>query len=235
MENQDFSEDYSGGDFQGNGMENGEGMATEEKAGNNSADSGAADAPGRDDDRYVWRLLCCLSCAWCRPQGRMVPVLGVAASRPSARVWPPSPSCVIPAIVATTPPSLVVPGTPPPRTPRHSWPSVHTCLPTQTTRLVHLPSLGASHGRSPKMEAARRRAVLPRVAVFLAAGCCPSAPASRPGLLPTACYSHVAYPLASLVGVGRGSVPSRCPGVDGLVEFVMPHARHRTPLVPVQA
>lgn len=57
MENQDFSEDYSGGDFQGNGMENGEGMATEEKAGGGGggggADSGAADAPGRDDDRYV--------------------------------------------------------------------------------------------------------------------------------------------------------------------------------------
>lgn len=52
MENQDFSEDISGGDFQGNGMENGENMATEEKAGSGvNSDSGAADAPGRDDDR----------------------------------------------------------------------------------------------------------------------------------------------------------------------------------------
>lgn len=61
MENQDFSEDISGGDFHGNGMENGENMATEEKAGGGggggggsmNSDSGAADAPGRDDDRYV--------------------------------------------------------------------------------------------------------------------------------------------------------------------------------------
>lgn len=54
MENQDFSEDYSGGDFQGNGMENGENMATDEKGGSSKSDSGAADAPGRDDDRYLW-------------------------------------------------------------------------------------------------------------------------------------------------------------------------------------
>lgn len=47
MEGQDFSEDYSGGDFQGNGMENGEGAASEGE----KNDSGAADAPGRDDDR----------------------------------------------------------------------------------------------------------------------------------------------------------------------------------------
>ncbi|XP_042219498.1 RNA-binding protein squid-like isoform X6 [Homarus americanus] len=53
MEGQDFSEDYSGGDFQGNGMENGEGMATQEGEGGKN-DSGAADAPGRDDDRKLF-------------------------------------------------------------------------------------------------------------------------------------------------------------------------------------
>ena len=47
MEQQDFSEDYSGGDFQSNGVDNGEQQAQEP-----SNDSGAADAPGRDDDRY---------------------------------------------------------------------------------------------------------------------------------------------------------------------------------------
>lgn len=51
MEGQDFTEDCSGGDFQGNGMENGEGVVTE--SGDGKKDSGAADAPGRDDDRYL--------------------------------------------------------------------------------------------------------------------------------------------------------------------------------------
>ena len=51
MEGQDFTEDCSGGDFQGNGMENGEETSLETADG--KKDSGAADAPGRDDDRYV--------------------------------------------------------------------------------------------------------------------------------------------------------------------------------------
>ncbi|XP_045129684.1 RNA-binding protein squid-like isoform X9 [Portunus trituberculatus] len=51
MEGQDFTEDCSGGDFQGNGMENGEGMAVTEAG---KKDSGAADAPGRDDDRKLF-------------------------------------------------------------------------------------------------------------------------------------------------------------------------------------
>lgn len=53
MEQQDFTEDYSGGDFQ----ENGAGVPeSQEQGGEGHAatvqDSGAADAPGRDDDRY---------------------------------------------------------------------------------------------------------------------------------------------------------------------------------------
>lgn len=53
MEQQDFTEDYSGGDFQ----ENGAGVTeNQEQGGEGHAatvqDSGAADAPGRDDDRY---------------------------------------------------------------------------------------------------------------------------------------------------------------------------------------
>ncbi|XP_063853042.1 RNA-binding protein squid-like isoform X2 [Scylla paramamosain] len=51
MEGQDFTEDCSGGDFQGNGMENGEGMVLTEDG---KKDSGAADAPGRDDDRKLF-------------------------------------------------------------------------------------------------------------------------------------------------------------------------------------
>lgn len=54
MEQQDFTEDYTGGDFQENGVENGETTGEKEvKAENatNVQDSGAADAPGRDDDR----------------------------------------------------------------------------------------------------------------------------------------------------------------------------------------
>jgi len=53
MEQQDFSEDYSGGDFQGNGMENGDAQTTQE-TGDGRTDSGAADAPGRDDDRKLF-------------------------------------------------------------------------------------------------------------------------------------------------------------------------------------
>ncbi|KAG0717619.1 hypothetical protein GWK47_054057 [Chionoecetes opilio] len=49
MEGQDFTEDCAGGDFQGNGMENGGEIAAE--TGDGKKDSGAADAPGRDDDR----------------------------------------------------------------------------------------------------------------------------------------------------------------------------------------
>lgn len=53
MEQQDFTEDYSGGDFQ----ENGSGAAESQEGGGEGQtgevqDSGAADAPGRDDDRY---------------------------------------------------------------------------------------------------------------------------------------------------------------------------------------
>lgn len=53
MEQQDFTEDYSGGDFQ----ENGAGVTENQEQGGEShsnavQDSGAADAPGRDDDRY---------------------------------------------------------------------------------------------------------------------------------------------------------------------------------------
>lgn len=57
MEQQDFSEDYSGGDFQGNGMENGDAQPAQETNAENRTDSGAADAPGRDDDRYVVTLI----------------------------------------------------------------------------------------------------------------------------------------------------------------------------------
>ena len=54
MEHQDFTEDnYQGGDFQENGVDNVDGVCEAEdgsgEAGNE--DSGAADAPGRDDDR----------------------------------------------------------------------------------------------------------------------------------------------------------------------------------------
>jgi len=58
MEQQDFTEDYSGGGFQDqNGAENGEPASTQMEAvgeggADSAADSGAADAPGRDDDRY---------------------------------------------------------------------------------------------------------------------------------------------------------------------------------------
>jgi len=53
MEHQDFTEDnYQGGDFQENGVNNGEsGNGTEGESGQ---DSGAADAPGRDDDRKLF-------------------------------------------------------------------------------------------------------------------------------------------------------------------------------------
>jgi len=58
MEQQDFTEDYSGGDFgTENGTENGEGagqMENVEGGGDSAADSGAADAPGRDDDRKLF-------------------------------------------------------------------------------------------------------------------------------------------------------------------------------------
>lgn len=50
MEQQDFTEDYHGGDFQENGINNGEG-ADGQDGGEGGQDSGAADAPGRDDDR----------------------------------------------------------------------------------------------------------------------------------------------------------------------------------------
>lgn len=58
MEGQDFSEDVTGENFQVSAMENGDGMGNEEsnEDGNTPGganDSGAADAPGRDDDRYV--------------------------------------------------------------------------------------------------------------------------------------------------------------------------------------
>lgn len=53
IEQQDFTEDIEEGDFQGN-IENGEGEAEKDANGDadpNSQDSGAAEAPGRDDDR----------------------------------------------------------------------------------------------------------------------------------------------------------------------------------------
>ncbi|XP_018015901.1 RNA-binding protein squid isoform X3 [Hyalella azteca] len=53
MEHQDFTEDnYQGGDFQENGVNNGEGADGQE--GDGGQDSGAADAPGRDDDRKLF-------------------------------------------------------------------------------------------------------------------------------------------------------------------------------------
>ena len=59
MEQQDFTEDITGGDFQENGVENGANAETEQQPSEVPAepteddmqDSGAADAPGRDDDR----------------------------------------------------------------------------------------------------------------------------------------------------------------------------------------
>jgi len=62
MEQQDFTEDYSGGGFQDqNGAENGEGASAQMEAVGEGAvaesaadDSGAADAPGRDDDRKLF-------------------------------------------------------------------------------------------------------------------------------------------------------------------------------------
>ncbi|XP_066966467.1 RNA-binding protein squid-like isoform X4 [Macrobrachium rosenbergii] len=52
MEQQDFTEDCTGGDFQNNAMENGDNgsMPTDDSA----KDSGSADAPGRDDDRKLF-------------------------------------------------------------------------------------------------------------------------------------------------------------------------------------
>ncbi|XP_071514077.1 RNA-binding protein squid-like isoform X2 [Panulirus ornatus] len=59
MEGQDFSEDVTGENFQGSAMENGDGAGNDEsndggKAMSNASDSGAADAPGRDDDRKLF-------------------------------------------------------------------------------------------------------------------------------------------------------------------------------------
>ncbi|MCL4137657.1 UNVERIFIED_CONTAM: hypothetical protein GTU68_027424 [Idotea baltica] len=57
MEQQDFTEDYTGGDFQENGVENGESAVAKDANGENAEnmqDSGAADAPGRDDDRKLF-------------------------------------------------------------------------------------------------------------------------------------------------------------------------------------
>lgn len=51
MEQQDFTEDYSGGEFQSNAMENGDSAAALSDEGK---DSGSADAPGRDDDRKLF-------------------------------------------------------------------------------------------------------------------------------------------------------------------------------------
>ena len=51
MEHQDFTEDYQGGDFQENGINSGDGGAEASEEAGNAQDSGAADAPGRDDDR----------------------------------------------------------------------------------------------------------------------------------------------------------------------------------------
>ncbi|KAK3885307.1 hypothetical protein Pcinc_010472 [Petrolisthes cinctipes] len=55
MEQQDFTEDYSGGDFQENGSGAVEGQEQGGEGHTGSVqDSGAADAPGRDDDRKLF-------------------------------------------------------------------------------------------------------------------------------------------------------------------------------------
>lgn len=57
MEHQDFTEDnYQGGDFQENGVNNGDGSVEAQDGGAEAGaqDSGAADAPGRDDDRKLF-------------------------------------------------------------------------------------------------------------------------------------------------------------------------------------
>lgn len=54
MEQQDFTEDYSGGDFQENGGGVNEKLDSGEGKAGDMQDSGAADAPGRDDDRKLF-------------------------------------------------------------------------------------------------------------------------------------------------------------------------------------
>lgn len=179
MENQDFSEDYSGGDFQGNGMENGEGMATEEKAGGGGgADSGAADAPGRDDDRYVrpragvcvlpYVCICVYVWGSC-VAGTWLPALP-GPGRGALIAWYPGHLGCHAAAPAWS-------GAPSPAYPYPTLPQ-GLATPPSSQPFLGRPFPRASHGRSPKMEAPRCCHVYGSHYIF-SGGCIPPCSAWR--------------------------------------------------------